>query len=1393
VSGRIGAVPSPLTALWAAAALAGPPSLPWDGVPFSAPAAKVAKAAATLPAPFDREADVEVLLEETSYVFDDAGAHDSTTRVVFRVLTRTGAEQWATVGAEWSPWLEDRPEVKARVISASGSERAFDAATLAEETEQGAPESFSDRKAVRGPLPGMAPGVVVEELITIKHHRPAVGSSERESFYFGGGAPTLHSRLTLDLPAKLPFRSEVQGGDARPAVSESGGRRKVTVEMRDLPAQKTPERGMPPEVVPQPRIIFGTARTWNEVARAYSEVVDQQLGGSKLQAEAKRITAGARGTKEVADRLLAWLHKSVRYTGVELASAAVVPRPPEEVLAREYGDCKDLSALMVAMLRAVGVKAWIALVSPGWSDAPAEVAGFGLFTHAVVYVPGPEPLWMDPTDWTAPAGQLSPLSLGRQSLIAAPDTQGLARTPKPDGSRNVFRVTREYLMAERGRGKLVETTFTQGTIAADRREHLRRDAEDFQQSAEDYLKKYFEAERLSGFEHSDPDDLVKPLTVKLEAEGVRRAYAADVDAAVALTTGILFEHLPAELAPADDPGEGEDAAAQAVKRAGARRRYPLRLSEPYSAELTAIITPAPGFAARALPPVETRPLGPATLKKTYALGANGQVTARFTFDLTRVELTAAEVEAFRTALGEYVRESPVQLMFDRVPERLLSAGKVKEAMQEQRKLIALHPAEGLHRAQLALLLLRAGAAYAAREEAKAATAMEPSLAYSWRVLGIALSADQLGRDLHRGADVPGAMAALRKAKELDPRDSIARARLATLLASDPKELRRFGPGSDLAGAIAELEGLRKDLGSHDEDEDYLEALYTAERFRDARKAAAAMTASARTQSIALASLAALEGAEAAKADAGRSITSPTDRRTALATAAGLLMRRRRYPEAAALFGDLVSGSENPAALQGLVSMLQRVKRYEDLPVKANDPMAPMKRLMVLVAKGGATEAALGKLLAKNALPHGEEKGPQGSKDPKGPKDKTAVAPADVAEALQRMLGTSSFDVDVVTDFFFGAELHQEGDEAGGFRLEYSVPNSSARPAFVVLKEGGELKLLADSSDLSPLGAEATARAKKGDLAGARRLLDWARREHPQDTDGLPPTAAAFPALWTVGANGDAARVRAAAAALMATGRMYPDAEAPLKEALGKASGPTAMALGWALVSAHLSLDKWAALAEDTGRLLEAGDHPKDAFRLQALALRRQHQLDAVEALAREWLAKHPEDVDAQELLFGLAADRGDFAGAMAAGKKLAADGRVGTRVYNNLAWYALFGKDLSAAALEEPVKWAERAASQANYKDRFSCNTLAALYAEIGRGADARAMALRAVELTPGSEPDDAYWYVFGRIAEGWGLPEVARTAYGRIQPSKDPTTSDSAVLAQRRLAGLPPTAPPSR
>ena len=65
---------------------------------------------------------------------------------------------------------------------------------------------------------------------------------------------------------------------------------------------------------------------------------------------------------------------------------------PSEVIQRHYGDCKDKANLLVAMLRAAGIKANLALldVGPG-PDVSTALPGISLFDHAIVYVPADGP------------------------------------------------------------------------------------------------------------------------------------------------------------------------------------------------------------------------------------------------------------------------------------------------------------------------------------------------------------------------------------------------------------------------------------------------------------------------------------------------------------------------------------------------------------------------------------------------------------------------------------------------------------------------------------------------------------------------------------------------------------------------------------------------------------------------------------------------------------------------------------------------------------------------------------------------------------------------------------------------------------------------------------------
>src|SRR5687768_1065304 len=151
---------------------------PWDAAPFTAEPAVLAGAAAALPTV--PGAEVEVLLEEGHYAYDAQGRETMTQRLVYRVLTPEGVKSWATVAVGYAPWHEERPEVRARVITPSGQAHTLDPATLVDATPvESDPETLTDRRVLRGPLPAISEGAVVEQLITTR---------ETESLFASGAA-----------------------------------------------------------------------------------------------------------------------------------------------------------------------------------------------------------------------------------------------------------------------------------------------------------------------------------------------------------------------------------------------------------------------------------------------------------------------------------------------------------------------------------------------------------------------------------------------------------------------------------------------------------------------------------------------------------------------------------------------------------------------------------------------------------------------------------------------------------------------------------------------------------------------------------------------------------------------------------------------------------------------------------------------------------------------------------------------------------------------------------------------------------------------------------------------------------------------------------------------------
>ena len=220
---------------------------------------------------------------------------------------------------------------------------------------------------------------------------------------------------------------------------------------------------------------------------------------------------------------------------------------------------------------------------------------------------------------------------------------------------------------------------------------------------------------------------------------------------------------------------------------------------------------------------------------------------------------------------------------------------------------------------------------------------------------------------------------------------------------------------------------------------------------------------------------------------------------------------------------------------------------------------------------------------------------------------------------------------------------------------------------------------------------------------------------------------------------------------------------------------------FALSRAHRSGDRPEAALAAADALLAEDPASREAFVAKAWALRRLRRGADLDRAADALLAHRPEDPEVLALLATSRLLLGDRDGAARAQRRLIEGGRATPGVYNDAAWLGLF----RGGAQPEALRWARRAVDGAP-NDHAALNTLAAVYAELDRPAEARDLFLRSIE--DGRPLEGADWYVHGRIAEAWSLPGAARSAYARVRPDlvdgvEDP--SGAHLLAQRRLAGL--------
>ena len=237
--------------------------------------------------------------------------------------------------------------------------------------------------------------VVVSEYSAVGSN-PVLAGHLTESWELG--APQAIGSLRFRLLSDRPLFTRLFGGENGPTEERAGSFRELTWSARGV-AGYHDETDRPPEYDLAPWVQMSDTTSWQEVERwgtALFELPTPLPAG--VAAKAQELAAGLQPEAQVL-AVLRMVQRDIRYLSLAFGESSHRPSPPAEVLERRYGDCKDKALLTVALLRAVGFEAHVALVSTQSGRRLAEfLPAVGLFDHAIVTVDVDDrSRWVDPT------------------------------------------------------------------------------------------------------------------------------------------------------------------------------------------------------------------------------------------------------------------------------------------------------------------------------------------------------------------------------------------------------------------------------------------------------------------------------------------------------------------------------------------------------------------------------------------------------------------------------------------------------------------------------------------------------------------------------------------------------------------------------------------------------------------------------------------------------------------------------------------------------------------------------------------------------------------------------------------------------------------------------------
>jgi len=451
------------------------------------------------PVPRGKAIDPASLVGGFHFLLIDYQTHIPTQQVyrhnAFKVVSSDGVQNMSDIDVEFDPSYQT---LQFHVVRLHRDGRIID--NLADhEIKMFQREPGMDRHLYNGSLTAVINqknvhiGDIIEYSYTVTGFNPIHGKNYFDGLYLKVSFPIQELRFHLIADVDRPLHFRFTNGADQPTRTEIGSLVEYSWSKDDLPAQLF-EDNTPIWFDPLPMVGISSFDDWSQVVDwALPHYQVDPADAAFLMKIAPEITP-ADNLEDQIQQAIRFVQDEVRYLGMEQGLGAYRPNQPFGVYERRFGDCKDKSLLLTALLNNMGLEARPVLVHSFFgSRVDQRIPSPSAFNHCIVQFKyeGRE-IFVDPTlsNQGGDLDHMENLPYG-SGLVIADRVSDLVKLPPP-APETVF-ITYTITVEEiGGPARMAVRSKYSGRAADTRRDwYLHSSIDEISRSSLDYYSEAF--------------------------------------------------------------------------------------------------------------------------------------------------------------------------------------------------------------------------------------------------------------------------------------------------------------------------------------------------------------------------------------------------------------------------------------------------------------------------------------------------------------------------------------------------------------------------------------------------------------------------------------------------------------------------------------------------------------------------------------------------------------------------------------------------------------------------------------------------------------------------------------------------------------------------------------